>query len=164
MSFDYFREHLAAMWVCDFTVVHCVFVERGNVCDLFTAAAVETPCRAVWILTSLTWGSVDWQTCLRHSKEHETEPHLTQINQPHSYTLYFTGLDLPTSFINHWKVFELFAPRLTLPPPCALKNHHARWSCCVHFHGSSDAGHELPRTIKSKAIFALILTEGYFGG
>lgn len=29
---------------------------------------------------------------------------------------------------------------------------------------SSDAGHELPHMIKAKAIFALILTEGYFGG
>lgn len=57
-------------------------------------------------------------------------------------------------FFNHWEAFELFAPMLTLPPPCALENHQA----------SSDAGHELPRTIKSKAIFALILTEGYFGG
>lgn len=29
---------------------------------------------------------------------------------------------------------------------------------------SIDAGHELPHTIKAKAIPTLILTEGYFGG
>lgn len=33
----------------------------------------------------------------------------------------------------------------------------------IDFNGSIDTRHELPHTIKVKAIFALILTEGYFG-
>jgi len=49
---------------------------------------------------------------------------------------------------------------------CTLKNHQTNKACDTHwivFDGSIDAEHNIPHTIKAKAIFALILTECYFG-